>query len=74
MKTSVQLTKNHKGCHQLNVSIDGRCIVEVLMDFKKPTHHEMAGAWKSALLFYPVTTEQLEKVLDKGGYEYELSC
>lgn len=74
MKTSVQLTKNHKGCHQLDVSIDGRCIVEVLMDFKKPTRHEMARAWKSSLLFFPVTTEQLEKVLDKGGYEYELSC
>ena len=74
MKTSVQLTKNLKGCHQLNVSINGRCIVEVLLDFKKPTNHEMAGAWKSALLFYPVTTEQLEKVLDKGETEYELSC
>lgn len=74
MKTSVQLSKNHKGCHQLNVYIDGRCIVDVLLDFEEPTRHEMAGAWKSALLFFPVTTKQLEEVLNKGETEYELSC
>lgn len=74
MKTSVQLTKNHKGCHQLNVSIDGRCIVEALLDFEEPTKHEMAKAWKFALLFHQVTTEQLEETLNKGETEYELSC
>ena len=74
MKTSVQLTKNPKGCHQLDVSIDGRCIVEVLLDFEEPTRHEMARAWKSALLFFPVTTKQLEETLNRGGYEYELFC
>ena len=74
MKTSVQLAKNYKGCHQLEVYIDGRCISESLLDFEEPTKHEMAQAWKFALLFYPVTTEQLEETLNKGETEYELSC
>lgn len=74
MKTSVQLTKNHKGCRQLGVYIDGQCIVETLLGFEEPSKHEMAKAWKFALLLYSVTTEQLEETLNKGKTEYELSC